>query len=95
MRRCARPGGQILLLEHGESDWAAVSWWQRHRLNRHVVQWGCYWNRDIEAIVGSAGFEVERVETIERQLATLQARASAHPLELEAGACCGDVDDRR
>jgi len=42
MRRCCKPGGQVLLLEHGQSNWTLLAKWQRHRLNRHVVRWGCY-----------------------------------------------------
>ncbi len=53
-----KPSGTILLLEHGVSSWGIVSWWQRHRLNRHVVRWGCYWDRDILACVEAAGLRV-------------------------------------
>ena len=58
MKRVCRPGGSILLLEHGVSDWSLLAWWQQHRLNRHVVRWGCYWNRDILAEVKQAGLDV-------------------------------------
>ena len=58
MKRVCRPGGSILLLEHGVSDWTLLAWWQQHRLNRHVVRWGCYWNRDILAEVKKAGLNV-------------------------------------
>jgi methyltransferase OMS1 len=51
MCRCCKPGGQILLLEHGESDWGLLARWQQHRLNRHVANWGCFWNRDILRLV--------------------------------------------
>lgn len=61
MRRCCKPGGRILLLEHGESDWAALAWWQKHRLNRHVVKWGCFWNRDILKLVRESGLHVKEV----------------------------------
>ena len=62
MRRCCRPDGQILLLEHGVSSWSYLAWWQRHRLNRHVVRWGCYWNRDILDMVERSGLQVHEVE---------------------------------
>lgn len=58
MKRCCKPSGSILLLEHGVSSWGIVSWWQQHRLNRHVVRWGCYWDRDILACVKAAGLRV-------------------------------------
>lgn len=69
MRRCVKPGGQVLLLEHGVSDWSPVAWWQQHRLNRHVVKWGCYWNRDILGLVEASGLRITSVER--RQLGTL------------------------
>lgn len=62
MVRVCKPDGQILLLEHGVSDWSALAWWQQHRLNRHVVRWGCYWNRDILQLVEDAGLRVDEVE---------------------------------
>lgn len=52
----------MLLLEHGVSDWSILSWWQRHRLNRHVVRWGCYWNRDILGLVRKSGLKVTDVK---------------------------------
>ena len=61
MRRCCKPGGRVLLLEHGVSDWSLLAWWQQHRLNRHVVKWGCYWNRDILQLVRDSGLRVEEV----------------------------------
>ena len=61
MRRVCKPGGQILLLEHGVSDWSALAWWQQHRLNRHVFKWGCYWNRDILQLVRQSGMRVKEV----------------------------------
>ncbi len=49
MARCVTDDGRVLLLEHGASWFPLLRWWQRHRLNRHVVRYGCYWDRDIEA----------------------------------------------
>jgi len=53
-----KPSGSILLLEHGVSSWDLIARWQRHRLNRQVVRWGCYWDRDILACVEAAGLRV-------------------------------------
>jgi len=50
------------MLEHGESSWQLLRWWQSHRLNRHVVRWGCYWNRDILSLVKGSGLEIKKVE---------------------------------
>ena len=68
MHRVLRPGGTLLLLEHGRSNagfglGSLLNRWLDRRALPHVHRWGCFWNRDIEAIVGSAGFEVERVES--------------------------------
>ena len=62
MARCCKPGGEILLLEHGVSSWSLLAWWQQHRLNRHVVRWGCYWNRDILQMVRDSGLKVLEVQ---------------------------------
>ena len=62
MRRCCKPDGEILLLEHGVSSWSYLAWWQQHRLNRHVVRWGCYWNRDIIGMVEASGLHVHEVQ---------------------------------
>lgn len=62
MARCCKPGGEILLLEHGVSSWSALAWWQQHKLNRHVVRWGCYWNRDILKMVEQSGLTIHEVE---------------------------------
>lgn len=61
MARCCKPDGEILLLEHGVSSWSVLAWWQQHRLNRHVVRWGCYWNRDILKMVEESGLQVLEV----------------------------------
>ena len=64
MQRCAKPGGQVLLLEHGVSNWSLLSWWQQHRLARHVVKWGCYWNRNIMGMVHESGLVVKEVKRL-------------------------------
>lgn len=61
MKRCCKPTGSILLLEHGVSSWGLIARWQQHRLNRHVVRWGCYWNRDILSYVEKAGLRVQEL----------------------------------
>lgn len=62
MRRCCKPGGKVLLLEHGVSDWSLLAKWQKHRLNRHVVKWGCYWNRDILGLVERSGLRIKEIQ---------------------------------
>ena len=56
------PGsGKIYLLEHGRSDWDWVSNILDKHADPHAKRWGCYWNRDILAIVREAGLEIESV----------------------------------
>ena len=65
MLRVCRPGGSVLLLEHGASSYG----WLTNILDKHAAQhalkWGCWWNRDIAAIVQGAaaatGAEVEEL----------------------------------
>ena len=62
-RRVLRPGGRLYLVEHVRShhgwlaqaqDWLAPAWlWGTG---------GCHLNRDTEAAVHSAGFEIERLK---------------------------------
>ena len=67
MSRVCRGGGtgtkkgKIYLLEHGRSDWVWVSNILDKHADPHAKRWGCYWNRDILAIVREAGLEIESV----------------------------------
>lgn len=59
MARALKPGGKILLLEHGVSSWK----WLNNILDSHAAahykKWGCQWNRDILQIVHDAGLQIE------------------------------------
>jgi ubiquinone/menaquinone biosynthesis C-methylase UbiE len=55
MARVCRPGGRILLLEHGRSDRGAVARWQDRWADRHARQLGCRWNRHPLELVQQAG----------------------------------------
>lgn len=50
--------GRILLLEHGRGRWG----WLNNILDKlaegHARAYGCWWNRDLEKIVGESGLEV-------------------------------------
>jgi len=64
MRRVLKPSGQLIFVEHGLAPDAGVRKWQ----NRLDPLWtrvggGCHLNRPIEALVTTAGFKVERLQT--------------------------------
>jgi len=51
MAAVCKPGGQLILLQHGKASWG----WLNHRLDdeaqAHFAKWGCWWNRDILQLV--------------------------------------------
>jgi ubiquinone/menaquinone biosynthesis C-methylase UbiE len=55
MRRVCRPGGRILLLEHGRSDLPKIAAWQDRRAASHARHLGCWWNREPLENVRKAG----------------------------------------
>lgn len=57
MRRVCRPGGRILLLEHGRSTRPGVAAWQDRRTAKHAAHLGCWWNREPLDNVRRAGLE--------------------------------------
>ncbi len=57
MRRVCRPGGRILLLEHGRSTRPHVAAWQDRRAANHAAYLGCWWNREPLDNVRRAGLE--------------------------------------
>jgi SAM-dependent methyltransferase len=58
MRRVCRPGGRILLLEHGRSSRPRVAAWQDRRAAKHAGYLGCWWNREPREAVRLAGLDV-------------------------------------
>jgi methyltransferase OMS1 len=65
MARVCKPGGKILLLEHGRSkSWLSLSTYLDKNAERHARNWGCIWNRDLDAILESVPLlDVDRVDT--------------------------------
>ena len=60
--RVLKPGGRFLFVEHGLSPDADVQKWQ-HRLTP-LQKWmadGCHLDRNIEGIIGAAGFRIEQM----------------------------------
>ena len=51
MRRVCRPGGRILMIEHGRSDRPLLAAYQDRTAAAHARHLGCWWNRDpLEAL---------------------------------------------
>lgn len=63
-----KPGsGRIILLEHGKGWYGLVNGLLDKNANKHFEKYGCWWNRDIQALVEEAarktpGLEVVKIE---------------------------------
>lgn len=62
MARVCKPGGQILLLEHGKSSRPWLGRLQDRFSNWYTEHYHCRWNRDPEALAQQAGLNVKRKE---------------------------------
>ena len=49
--RVCKPNGRILLLEHGRAHYDFLNARLDSSAEAHHQKWGCYWNRDINAII--------------------------------------------
>jgi methyltransferase OMS1 len=56
-----RPGGKLLLLEHGRSSWGWLNSYMDAAAPRHHATYGCWYNRDILGVVEAAGLAVQSV----------------------------------
>lgn len=54
-----KPGGRILLLEHGQAKYDWLNRILDRDAEKHRRQWACEWNRDIAGIVRAAGLTIE------------------------------------
>ncbi|RUS31883.1 hypothetical protein BC938DRAFT_476826 [Jimgerdemannia flammicorona] len=50
-RACRSSSSRILLLEHGRSHWKWLNGIMDARAPRHVERWGCWYNRDVMALL--------------------------------------------
>ena len=51
MARVVRPGGSIVLIEHGRGTWRLVNDILDAQQANHFEKWGCHFNRDMEAMI--------------------------------------------
>ena len=63
MARVVRPGGPLLLLEHGRSRVGWIARFQDRVADRHYEQAGCRWNQDVHALLADAGLRVEAMRS--------------------------------
>lgn len=54
-----KPGGKLLLLQHGRGTWGYINRHIDAKAERHHQTYGCWYNRDILDIVNNAGLQVE------------------------------------
>ncbi|BFZ55777.1 hypothetical protein PYCC9005_002818 [Savitreella phatthalungensis] len=62
--------GQVLLLEHGRSGWGWVNYILDRTARGHAARWGCYYNRDIDAIVRECEDVLDVISCERRHLGT-------------------------
>jgi ubiquinone/menaquinone biosynthesis C-methylase UbiE len=69
IRRVLKPGGTLLLLEHVRAQGKIAAWVQDALVpvTTHLSG-NCHWNRDTEAAVRSAGFQVTQVRQVREGL---------------------------
>lgn len=58
MLKLLRPGGRIVLLEHGRSNWDFINNHLDFRAEKRMKTWACRWNLDIGDIVDDAGLDI-------------------------------------
>ena len=56
MARVTKPGGHILLLEHGLSNFKPIAWFQKWRAPGHLQNYQCHLTRDHLATIKATGF---------------------------------------
>jgi methyltransferase OMS1, mitochondrial len=75
--RAVKPGtGRVILVEHGRARGKFLNWWLDRNATHHFQKYGCWWNRDIEAVIRRAvsdmpGVEVVRLTRLPGQMNTV------------------------
>lgn len=70
LTQLVKPGGRILLLEHGQSYFKALNTMLDRSAHEHATKHGCWWNRDIGAIVEKSGMEIVKMTRTWRSAGT-------------------------
>lgn len=58
MERLLKPGGRIVLLEHGRGTYNFINDILDRRSHKHSAKWGCRWNLDIGEIIDESGLQI-------------------------------------
>jgi len=58
MRRVCRPNGQILLLEHGRSQWGWLGRYQDRTATQMIERGGCRWNQEPQELIRAAALRI-------------------------------------
>jgi len=62
MGRVVKPGGRILLFEHGRSDRPRLGRYQDRRAAKHAKVLSCNWNREPQELVAQAGLRIKNAK---------------------------------
>ncbi|CAI5759509.1 unnamed protein product [Candida verbasci] len=58
MSQLLKPGGRIVLLEHGRSNWEFINNHLDFRSEKRMAKWKCRWNLDIGELIDEAGLDI-------------------------------------